>query len=170
MDKRTKTWLTIVAAVLIVIVMIGAAAIGGSIYFFASHVRRTAVEDTEAGDRFARERQRLSTRRALIELDDRDDPVINRSEPATGSADARLRTLRVLVYEPREQRIVDIDIPFWLLRIMPSGGRFSFLNDNGINFDSDRTRLTVEDLERHGAGLVLDHRDRRGAQVLVWTE
>jgi hypothetical protein len=54
--------------------------------------------------------------------------------------------------------------------MMPSGGRFSLLKDNGINFDSERTRLTVEDLERHGAGLVLDHRNARGAQVLVWTE
>jgi hypothetical protein len=170
-DKRTKTWLSILAAVLIVIVMLGAAAVGGSIYFFYSHIRQTPTEDTEADDRFARERQRLSNRRPLIEIDDRDEPVILRPDPTTQAArDARLRTLRVLVYEPREQRMVDVDIPFWLLRVMPSGGRFSFLNDHGIDFDSERTRLTVEDLERHGAGLVLDHRDRRGAQVLVWTE
>jgi hypothetical protein len=90
--------------------------------------------------------------------------VIHRSErSAISSTDSRLRTLNAMVYDPRDGRIVDVDIPFWLLRMMPAGGRFSFLNGQGVNFDSERTRLTVEDLEQHGAGLILDHRDRRGA-------
>jgi hypothetical protein len=171
MDKRTKTWLSIGVAVLIVVVMLGVAAVGGTAYFVYSHFRQTSVEDLQAGDRFAQVRQRLGGRRALLEIDDRDEVVIHRSErPVAVASDTRLRRLKAMVYDPREGRIVEVDIPFWLLRMMPSGGRFSFLNDHGINFDSDRTRLTVEDLEGHGAGLILDHGDRRGAQVLVWTE
>jgi len=63
-----------------------------------------------------------------------------------------------------------VTIPFWLLRLAPSGKKMSFLNDNGIDFDSDRVHLTLEDLERRGPGLVLDQANRRGSQVLVWTE
>lgn len=171
MDKRTKTWLSIVVAVLIVVVMLGVAAIGGTAYFVFSHFRQAPVEEAQAGDRFTQMRQQLSSRKPLIEIDDRDDVVIHRADPdAAVTSQSRLKTLRAMVYDAREGRIVDVDIPFWLLRMMPSGGRFSFLNDNGINFDSERTRLTVDDLERHGAGLILDHRDRRGSQVLVWTE
>jgi hypothetical protein len=167
MDKRTKTWISILVAVLIVIVLLGAAAIGGAAYFVYSHIRQTPLEEAQAGDRFVQVRQRLSSREPLLSIDDRDEVVIRRSEPGSP---VKLQTLRTMVYDPREGRIVELDIPFWLLRIMPSGGRLSFLNDNGINLDSERTRLTVEDLERHGAGLILDHRDRNGAQILVWTE
>jgi hypothetical protein len=171
MEKRTRTWISVIIGILIVVVMLGAAAIGGTTYFVYSHIRRVSIEDTQAGDRFAQMRQRLSNRTALLEIDDRDEVVIHRSERSAISAtDSRLRTLNAMVYDPRDGRIVDVDIPFWLLRMMPAGGRFSFLNGQGVNFDSERTRLTVEDLEQHGAGLILDHRDRRGAQVLVWTE
>jgi hypothetical protein len=171
MDKRTKTWVSIIVGVLIVLVVLGAAALGGTIYFVASHVRQAPVEEARADDRFSETRQRLARRQPLVEIDDSDDVVIRRAEPAAVAANgARLQTLRALVYDPREGRIVEVDIPFWLLRLMPSGGRFSFLNDSGIRFDSERSRLTLEDLERHGPGLVLDHRDRRGAQILVWTE
>jgi hypothetical protein len=62
-----------------------------------------------------------------------------------------------------------MSIPFWLIRLMP-GKHFSFLNDNGIDFDSDRVRLTSEDLERLGPTLILDEQDRQGAYVIVWTE
>lgn len=177
MDKRTKTWVSIVVAILIVVVMLGVAAIGGTAYFVYSHIRQTPVEETRAGDRFAQARERLANRLPLLEIRDRElergsqrDLVVNRPPEVPGGASGtKLQTLRALVYDPDEKRIVEVDIPFWLLRIMPSG-RFSFLNDSGIDFDSDRVRLTVEDLERHGAGLVLDHRDRRGSQILVWTE
>jgi hypothetical protein len=170
MDKRTKTWISVIVGILIVVVMLGVAAIGGTAYFVYSHFREAPAEEAQAGERFEQLRQRLSGRRALIEIDDREQVVIRRSLRAEAVANAGLRTLNAIVYDPREGRIVEADIPFWLLRLMPAGGRFSFLSDQGITFDSDETRLTVEDLEGHGAGLILDHRDRRGAQVLVWTE
>jgi hypothetical protein len=44
------------------------------------------------------------------------------------------------------------------------------MKDNGIDFDSDRVHLTMEDVDRRGPGLLLDQADRRGSQVLVWTE
>jgi hypothetical protein len=65
---------------------------------------------------------------------------------------------------------VRVSIPFWLLRLAPTGKRMSFLSENGVDFDSDRVHLTLEDLERRGPGLILDHIDRQGSLVLVWTE
>ena len=89
--------------------------------------------------------------------------------PQASAADKPLVSLRVLAYDTRGRKLVHVSIPFWLLRMAPSK-RMSFLNDNGIDFDSDRVHLTLEDLERRGPGLVLDQADRRGSQVLVWTE
>jgi hypothetical protein len=62
-----------------------------------------------------------------------------------------------------------VQIPFWLLHMVPSK-HLSLLNDEGIDIDTDRVRLTLDDLERRGPGLILDAKDRRGSLVLVWTE
>jgi hypothetical protein len=61
-----------------------------------------------------------------------------------------------------------VSVPFWLIRLAPSK-HFSF-SDSGFDFDSDRVRLSSDDLERLGPGLILDQKDRRGSHVLVWTE
>ena len=74
-----------------------------------------------------------------------------------------------MAYDKHARKLVRVSIPFWLLRMAPSR-HVSFLNDSGIDFDSDRVHLTLEDLERRGPGLILDQADRRGSQVLVWTE
>src|SRR5262245_53698233 len=147
MDKRTKTWLSIVAAILAVMVMLGVAVIGGSAYFVYSHIRQAPAEDSQAGDRFAQVREQMAGRQPLLEIKDHDEVVVHRSTDSGGDG-KRVETLRAMIYDPREGRIVDVDVPFWLLRIMPSG-RFSFMNDNGIDFNSDRIRLSVDDLEKH---------------------
>jgi len=172
MEKRTKTWITIIVSVLAVIVMLGVAAVGGAAYWVYSHVRTETVAQETAGDSFSRARARFTGQQPLIEIRDRDQVVIHRSDEAPPAAAEipKLKTLHAMVYDPDEGRMVNIDVPFWLLRLAPSGGRFSFLNDNGVSFDSERVRLTLEDLEKRGPGLILDQRDRRGSLVLVWTE
>ena len=169
MDKRTKTWLSIVVAVLGVMLMLTVAAVGGAAYWVYSHVQSQTVAQETAGDRFARARQQFAGRQPLIEILDRNEVVLHRSD-APAPSSPRLQTLYAMVYDSHRQKLVDVHIPFWLLRLAPSGGRFSFLNDNGIDIDSDRMRVTIADLERHGPGLIMDHHDRRGSLVLVWTE
>ncbi len=99
-----------------------------------------------------------------------DEPRLHREALGAGGSPAPLHTLRVLAYDSDAGKLVNVSIPFWLLRLAPSNKKLSFLSDNGIDFDTDRVRLTLEDIERRGPGLMLDHKDRRGAQVLVWTE
>jgi len=172
MDKRTKTWITIIVSVLGVLVILGVAAIGGTAYWIYSHLQTQTIAEETAGDSFSKTRARFAGQQPLIEISDRDQVVIHRAAeaPATPASSTPLKTLRAMVYNPDDNRMVDVNIPFWLLRLAPSGGRFSFLNDNGISFDSERVRLTLDDLEQRGPGLILDQRDRRGSLVLVWTE
>src|SRR5262245_46225222 len=67
MEKRTKTWITIIVSVLAVIVMLGVAAIGGTAYWIYSHVHTQRVAQETAGDSFARARARFSGQQPLIE-------------------------------------------------------------------------------------------------------
>ena len=83
--------------------------------------------------------------------------------------EAEIHAARVLAFDPRAGKLVRASVPFWLLRMAPS--RNLSFHSGGFDFDSDGMRLTVDDIERAGPGLLLDGRDRRdGTLVLVWTE
>jgi hypothetical protein len=166
MDKKTRTWLSIALGVLLVIGLLGLAIVGGGIYFVYSHVNTGPASQADARDRFTAARQMLAGKPPLIEIQEDREPIVHR--PPASAAAARLQHLRVLAFDPDDGRMTEVDIPFWLVRLMPSG-RFSF-RDNNIEIEAEDLRVTVADLERHGPGLVLDHETRQGGRVLAWTE
>ena len=168
-QSSRKTWVSILIAAVIIVGILAAAAVGGTAYFIYRHVQTQSTPHETAEQRFHDARARFNGQQPLIEMRHDDRPVIHNDRPSARASAAKLETLRVLAYDQRARKLVNVSIPFWLLRLAPAN-KFSFLNDNGIDFDSDRVHLTLEDLERRGPGLILDQADRRGSQVLVWTE
>src|SRR6185295_12436439 len=164
-----KTWISVLIAAVVIVGVLAVSAVGGTAYFIYRHVH-TQITPTESADRqFAEARARFAGQRPLIEIRKDDEPIVNRDVIPKTMPAAKLDTLRVLAYDTRANKLVNVSIPMWLLRMAPSN-KFSFMKDNGIDFDSDRVHLTMEDVERRGPGLLLDQADRRGSQVLVWTE
>jgi hypothetical protein len=168
-ERNRKTWISVVIAAVIAVGMLAAASIGGTAFFIYRHVNTQFTPNEKADEQFAQARARFAGQRPLIELRHNDDPVLHRDTIPAEMPAAKLETLRVLAYDTHDEKLVRVSIPFWLLRMAPTR-HVSFLNDTGIDFDADRIRLTLEDLERRGPGLILDQADRRGAHVLVWTE
>jgi nitrate reductase NapE component len=168
---RLPTWVSVLIAAVIIVGVLAVAAVGGAAFFIYRHVNTTFTPSENAEVEFSESRARFGGQRPLIELRHDDDPIVHRELLKEGTPKHRLDALRVLAYDEHARKLVRVSIPFWLLRMAPSK-HLSFLNDNGINVDvdSDRVRLTLDDLERRGPGLLLDTRDRRGSQVLVWTE
>ena len=167
-QSSRRTWVSILIASVIIIGVVAVAAIGGTAYFIYRHVNTEFTQSANAQRQFVDARARFAGQQPLIEMRRGDEPVLHR-EVVTASRPGRIETLRVLAYDEHAGKLVNVSIPMWLLRMFPSK-RMSFLSDNGIDFDSDRVHVTLEDLERRGPGLVLDQSDRRGSQVLVWTE
>jgi type II secretory pathway pseudopilin PulG len=168
-QSSRKTWVSVLIAAVIIIGMLAAAAVGGTAYFFYRHVHTEVTPNENAAQRFAEARARFAGQRPLIEIQKDDRALLHREViPASGSS-TKLVSLRVLAYDTHGSKLVNVSIPFWLIRMAPSH-RFSFRDDMGVDFDSERVHITIEDLERRGPGLVLDQADRRGSQVLVWTE
>jgi hypothetical protein len=73
----------------------------------------------------------------------------------------------VMAWDDEEGQLVAFSLPFWLLRMKSGPIRLSAYSqgwdDRGVSF-------RIEDLERHGPGLVLDVQERREGRVLIWAE
>src|SRR5262245_34519587 len=170
MEKSTRrTWISVLVASVIIVGILAVAVVGGTAYFFYRHINAQYTPREGAEEQFAAARARFGGQTPLIEIRRHDEPIVHRELLDRPQSNVKLEALRILAYDPDERKLVRMSIPFWLIRLMP-GKHFSFLNDNGIDFDSDRVRLTSEDLERLGPTLILDEQDRQGAYVIVWTE
>ena len=168
-SSSRKTWISILIAAVIIVCMLAAAVVGGTMFFIYRHVDARFTSETTAKEEFAAARARFQGQQPLIEIRRNDEAVLHRDLiQGTPRSDRKLAALRVLAYDDAAGKIVHVSIPFWLLRMVPSHN-LSFLNDEGIDIDTRRVRLTIEDLERRGPGLILDQKDRH-QQVLVWTE
>jgi len=171
MASARKTWVSVLIASVIIVGILALTVVGGTVFFIYRHVHSEFTTETTAEQEFAAARVRFEGQQPLIEVRPDADPVIHHDLiPATPSR-RRLESLRVLAFDERAGKLVRVSIPFWLLRLLPSKN-LSFLNDEGIDVDIDsaRVRLTVDDLDRRGPGLVLAHKDRSGSKVIVWTE
>ena len=168
MASTKRTWLWIIFGVIGFMALCLVALVGGGAYVVSKHVKTELVGRVSAEEQFVRQRARFAGQQPLIEVQkaDSDDVEAKVHRPAEDARKVELQTMRVLVYNAHEGRLVHVDLPFWLIRLMPSGRLGSFSGD----FSFDSGRITVDDLERHGPGLILDARDSRDAQVLIWTE
>lgn len=170
MASSRRTWISIVIAAVIIIGMLAIGVVGGTAFFIYRHVNTQYASESSAGQEFATARARFAGQQPLIEIRRDQEPILHRDAGrGTRPTERKLESLRVLAYDEREEKLVRVTIPFWLLRMVPSK-HLTFLHDEGIDLDTSRIRLTLEDVERRGPGLILDEKDRRGSQVLVWTE
>ena len=170
MAKRTKqTWIAIAIAAVVILIVMGLALAGGSAYFIARHVRAQTVSSVTAEEQLTRGRARFAGQTPLIELSEDGEPVVHRPPADAGGERAPIEVLHAMIYNAESGKLVTVNLPMWLLRMMPAHRRFSFVTDD-IDFDSHRTQITLEDIDRHGPGLILDGQARDGARILVWAE
>lgn len=165
--KAKKTWLSILIAAVIIIGVLAAAVVGGTAFFIYSHVNAKFIPLESAEQEFATSRARFANQQPLIELTADDEPILHRNASRPRH---EIHSLHALVYDGRSRKLTHVDVPGWMLRLMSAGGRLRIANLDVLG-DDHRGRVTLDDLERHGPGLVLDVTRARGSQrVLLWTE
>jgi hypothetical protein len=167
MAAKVKTWVWVVVAIVIVGVLGIVAMAGLGFYFFSQHFDTKVATSESAGVEFEQVKARFTGQKPLIELDQRGQFL--RSNPdRPARADARTPDhLYVLAFDPDDQRIVRVKVPFWLLRLKSHGATIDF---NGGPLDLEDLKLSVEDLERFGPTLIVDHTTSDGERVLVWSQ
>ncbi len=162
-SNSKKTWLSIAIAVVLVACVLAAAAIGGTAFYVFRHIDRQTTNAAAADSEFAKVRGRFVREQPMVEITSDRDVMIH---PNTGNG-GPIRSLHLLAYNPVSQRLVHVDVPVWLLQIRR--GNSLALIDQG-DFGLGGTHITLDDIERHGPGLILDHRRINGAQAVVWVE
>lgn len=95
--------------------------------------------------------------RVTLENGDLRGKVIRRALPS----EIRPDTLHLMTWDADDERIVRVQIPLSLARILDDGSMGDLVGD---------LDLSVEDIDHHGPGLILDHQDARRQRVLLWAE
>jgi hypothetical protein len=167
MDPKTKRgclWAAVGAGVLVLVV--GAALFGGAAWlvYQSSSIRSTPTTPERALQEHAAVRARFAGQAPLITVDDDDKATVVRRKRNSAAA---LTSLHVLAFDPRESHLQRITLPFWVLRLSPGNGELTIDHDT-LRLRGER--VTIKDVEDAGPGLLVDHSDREGHQVLVWTE
>ena len=171
MASTKRTWIWVVLGILATFVLVVGVFIVGTIVEFRRHVKNEYVESAVAEQEFARTRTRFAGQQPLIEFTGRrrgtDDALIHR--PDENAPRVKINVLRVLIYDLQQGHLIHADIPGWLLRMMPESGGYGGSFTTEFDDEFQHHRLTLDDLERHGLGLVLEgHNDN--TRILMWTE
>lgn len=169
MASNKRTWLWVVLGFFGVMFLSVIVFAGSAIYMFRTHVKNEQVEAPVAEQQFDQLRARFKGQQPLVEFvgregfDNDDKTTVHR--PSPDAPRAKITTLKVLIYDLHENHLVHVDVPGWLMRMMPTGRYGGWEGDDQFV----RNRITLEDIERHGLGLVVDGRNRN-TRILVWSE
>lgn len=171
MAGKVRTWVWVVAGVVVLGILGVVAMAAAGLYFFSQHFDTREATPATAAREFDEIRAKFEGRKPLIELDDRGRLVRSNYQIPVEAHVERPHTLHVLAFEPDarrgEGRIVGVQIPLWLLRFRAGN---TTIDLNGERMELEDLKLTVEDLERLGPALIVDHTATGGDRVLVWTQ
>ena len=159
MRKWVKVTLSLAAvAALLFTVLAGAGA-----YYVFRHLDTRSAAEADTKDDFDAIRTKFKDRAPLVEIRNlaSADLVINRAVHPQGK---RATTVHVMTWSAEESQFLRTDVPVWLTR-------FSSINIlSHLGIAPQKFRLTAEDLERYGPGIVVDYKQPGRNQVLIWLE
>jgi hypothetical protein len=160
-------WAVILVVALFVIGIVAMA--GAGMYFVSRQVQVREASPARAQSLFEQNRERFRNMTPLIELDTDGEIVRSHLDQlrAKPHASTELEALHVLAWDADNEKMVQVSVPFWLLRL--KRGPIDVFSDTEGLRRAD-LRITVSDLEALGPSLIIDHRGRDGDRVLVWTQ
>jgi hypothetical protein len=167
MAGKVRPWVWVIVGIVVVGVLCVIAMAGLGFYFFSQHFDTKVVTAAGAVAEFEQAKSQFVGQKPLIELDEHGRFLRSNPDRPSRSDVPKPAHLYVLAFDPDDERMVRVTIPFWLLRLKSRRATVDF---NGGRLDLDDLKLTVEDLERFGPTLIVDHKTQSGERVLVWSQ
>jgi len=143
---------------------------GGFALLFSSWSDLIETIPQEAAEAFATAIERAGGPPAYLQIDTQGHVQVNRT--LESEHPTKLRTLHLIAWDPRQERLLRVAFPFWFVRVKMSdrinlGTITSALSQD---WDNLNLKVSVEELQLRGPGLVLDHSRSTGMRVLLWSE
>jgi hypothetical protein len=167
MAKKTP-WAVIIigSAAFVLIVVVGLVAVAGYVIYQQFAFKATSADERTAEREFTQVVARFEGQKPYLVIRDGKPTVSQEKGPAPGQP---VEAIHILVWNPDDQKMVRLNMPFWLLR-MAKGRPIKIGSSPDANGEPMRLKFTAEDLERRGPGLILDHQEASGERVLVWAQ
>ena len=159
MARKRSTILMVIIGIAVCVLIAGA---GTATWFYLSVFDSVDADAAVATRAFDEARGRFTEQQPILELRN-DEVTLLRKAPDVAPA-RDLRNVHVLTWNAEEGRLTTLTLPFWLLRLRDSGV------DVSIAADGTRLTMTMDEVERYGPALFVDHMEEDGSRVLVWTE
>ena len=157
-----RTWVkATIGGVALLLVGFGVLA-GTSAYFVMRHLEVRPALEADTATKFNAVKARFAGRAPLIEIGPGPgDFRVQRLDRPDGR---RVTTLHVLTWNAEDEELFQTEIPLWLMR-------FSTLNvASKLGVAPEKFRLTVDDIERYGPGLIADYHQPGRNRVMIWAD
>jgi hypothetical protein len=163
---KKRRWIPIVIGIFVLFAVVSIGMLAFTISWFRQNMAISDATEATATQQFDDVRNRFPGQQPLIQLvDGRPQYVADRATRAGTSAG--LTTLHVIAFDQDEGKVVTFSLPFWLLRLKSGPIRISAYqqgwDDRGVSF-------RVEDIEKHGPGIIVDVSEGREGRVLIWAD
>ena len=158
-----RTWVKATLGTFALIAVAFAALAGTGAYVVFRSMDKQAGSEPEAVRAIDAVKARFAPRPPLVEIADpqRADIRINRAADANP---APVDTIHIINWKRETGELTRFEIPLWLMRF----SSVNILSQLGIA--PARFRLTVDDVERYGPGIVVDYGSPGVFRVFVWVD
>jgi hypothetical protein len=166
MAKKTS-WAIIIVGISAFLLVVGVVLVGVVGFVIYQHLAIQAKTATEgsADEEFAKIVATFEGQKPYLVIMD-GEPVV--TDAPAASPGKPVEALHIIIWDPDERKVVKLNMPFWLLRM--TKGQPIRISSNDEPGEAMKLKITVEDLERRGPGLILDHKEASGGRVLVWAQ
>ena len=157
MQTRTRVALALVAVAVVGVV----ALMGTGAFIILRNLRITRPAANTLDARFDDVRHRFPARPPLIQIDDPLHGRVHVNHPPDSAPLQRLDRFEILAWQAEDEKLVQTRAPIWMMRF----SMLNLLSEFGLAPGS--LRLTVDDVQRYGPGVVIDFTSPKGDRVLV---
>ena len=164
-----RKWIPIVVGLVILVMVVGIGLIGAMFWMVTRQVSVQELAADTGEQEFEKLREPFSGQKPFIELpeDGNELGAVVHRELATHEP-GKVSTVHLRVWVPSDGKLVKLDLPFWMVRMM--GSKPIEFHSDESGFRGITLKVTAEELERRGPGLIIDHGTKDGERILVWTE
>jgi len=161
-----RRWPFVVLGIAIVLVFVGIGVVIATVAWFQENMEISSSTAVDAEAEFDTVRRKFAGREPLLELHE-GVPRYTKARETSAASTTSLQSLYIMVWDPDEERVLRFSFPFWVLRWKSDPIRFG---SYASGFDDEGAVLRPEDIEKYGAGIILDATSRSGERVLFWAE